>query len=270
MDTAEGQQHLYTFSKDAASSAAAAAAAAEPCSLADSGFSVGDRAVLSLEGYHVAAARVVVHHLAKGSVTVASEKPLPAQRLLQSAAAEAQQQAGQASMPFLRSLWRLDKDEVASSSTTLRTNVLSLLTSTGRQAARLRQLVIDLEAPQQQVMISSSSTAGSAGDSSSDGAGGPVRGEEQVGVVLTQRNKYLRSAAAGMNPDQLAAVRKVLAMQDYALILGMPGTGEHGRGLGEHCLGSTLCSCWFACWSCPLPCPQDGSSAGTAYLLAQS
>jgi hypothetical protein len=194
--------------------------------------------VLSLEGYHVAVARVVVHHLAKGSVTVASEKPLPAQRLLQSAAAEAQQQAGRASMPFLRSLWRLDKDEVASSSTTLRTNVLSLLTSTGRQAARLRQLVIDLEAPQQQVMVSSrsssSSTAGSAGDSSRGGAGGPVRGEEQVGVVLTQRNSYLRSAAGGMNPDQLAAVRKVLAMQDYALILGMPGTGEQGTGLREH------------------------------------
>ncbi len=36
-----------------------------------------------------------------------------------------------------------------------------------------------------------------------------------------------RAEAAGrLNPDQVLAVRAMLEMQDYTLVLGMPGTGK--------------------------------------------
>jgi hypothetical protein len=112
---------------------------------------------------------------------------------------------------------------------------------------------VDLAAPQQQVLL----RGGSEGPSQQAPGEALVRGEAQIGVVLTQRNGYLRKAAGGMNPDQLAAVRKVLAMQDYALILGMPGTGGPGRGGGG-----------LRCRSCCIPqlgkgwCPEGVGGGG--------
>lgn len=41
-----------------------------------------------------------------------------------------------------------------------------------------------------------------------------------------QSNAYLREAAHRMNAEQLEAVQRVLAMQDYVVMLGMPGTGK--------------------------------------------
>jgi hypothetical protein len=76
-----------------------------------------------------------VHELSARGVTLATEKQLPARRLLLSAAAEAQQEGRPGGLQALAATWRLDKDEVASSSTQLRTSVLSLFTSTGRQAS---------------------------------------------------------------------------------------------------------------------------------------
>ena len=37
---------------------------------------------------------------------------------------------------------------------------------------------------------------------------------------------YLARAGDSMNPDQREAVARALQMQDYALVLGMPGTGK--------------------------------------------
>eukprot|EP00955_Chlamydomonas_euryale_P116560 366426-Chlamydomonas_euryale.AAC.24 len=38
--------------------------------------------------------------------------------------------------------------------------------------------------------------------------------------------QYLSQAAENLNPDQLEAIRRVLQMRDYMLLLGMPGTGK--------------------------------------------
>lgn len=52
-------------------------------------------------------------------------------------------------------------------------------------------------------------------------------------------NSYLGRAAGRMNGDQVEAVGRVLAAQDYTLLLGMPGTGKtttivHAIRVGEN------------------------------------
>ncbi|GLC59371.1 hypothetical protein PLESTB_001479200 [Pleodorina starrii] len=147
-----------------------------------------------------------------------------------------------------RVTWRLDRDEAASLFAQLRLN-LALLGVPGAgsgwsgggggggggggrnggggghgvAAARregilmqLRKLVIELEAPQQGLGPGSIAAASQLSASSASSAS-----SQQL-----QSNAYLREAACRMNGEQLEAVQRVLAMQDYALLLGMPGTGK--------------------------------------------
>jgi hypothetical protein len=123
------------------------------------GVGVGDMALLSLDGQHVAAARVIVHTLSDVRVTVTSSKPLRLHRFSGGAQEAAQQlpggwaEAGVQATQQLRGsqacapTWRLDRDEAASTATLLRSNVLALVGSPDQGAERLRRLVVDGEAP---------------------------------------------------------------------------------------------------------------------------
>ncbi|GAA6010418.1 hypothetical protein JCM10207_001295 [Rhodosporidiobolus poonsookiae] len=88
-------------------------------------------------------------------------------------------------------VFRVDKDELAAGMGRIRDNLLQLFVAGGNE--RRRRLVVDLEAP------SFDAALASAGD---------------------------RLIPPNLNGDQRLALEKVLAAQNYALILGMPGTGK--------------------------------------------
>jgi len=88
--------------------------------------------------------------------------------------------------------YRLDKDEFANGMAMIRNNLIELLNKDTTE--RQRKLIIDLEPP----TFKSQSTAYSLPPAS------------QVSI----------------NPDQQRAIEKVMSAEDYALVLGMPGTGK--------------------------------------------
>lgn len=93
----------------------------------------------------------------------------------------------------LQSVFRVDKDELQAGMGRIRENLANLFYANGD--IQRRRSVVDLERP---------------------------RFNDPDYRVLSAAEV----AAAKLNEDQLAAVDKVLKTQDYALILGMPGTGK--------------------------------------------
>ena len=91
-------------------------------------------------------------------------------------------------------LWRLDKDELCTGSGWLRANVARLLTD-DQHMRRLRSLLVDLDAP-------------------------------RYGPATLAVNDSDQSLLGKLNAEQARAIDHVLAARDYALILGMPGTGK--------------------------------------------
>lgn len=85
-------------------------------------------------------------------------------------------------------VFRIDKDELAAGMGRIRDNLLQLFVAGGDE--RRRQLIVDLEAPRFDA---------------------PVR---------------TRLIPSHLNSDQREALKKVLSARDYALVLGMPGTGK--------------------------------------------
>lgn len=67
---------------------------------------------------------------------------------------------GYPAVPALESLsWRLDKDEASSTFNLMRSNLLALMAPQG-PAVRLRQLVVDLDPPQQGQLIGTAAVSG--------------------------------------------------------------------------------------------------------------
>lgn len=88
-------------------------------------------------------------------------------------------------------VFRIDKDELAAGMGRIRDNLIQLFVPI---ESKLRRLIVDLEEPK------------------FDHAPPPA---------IT-----LPSTKSSLNGDQQRAIEKVLSMNDYALILGMPGTGK--------------------------------------------
>ncbi|GAA5899795.1 bifunctional ATP-dependent DNA helicase/ssDNA endodeoxyribonuclease DNA2 [Sporobolomyces salmoneus] len=85
-------------------------------------------------------------------------------------------------------IFRIDKDELATGMGRIRDNLLQLFVNGGDE--RRRKLIVDLETPR---------------------FDGPVRA---------------RLIPSHLNSDQHDALKKVMSARDYALVLGMPGTGK--------------------------------------------
>ncbi len=230
----------------------------------------GDMVLLSLDGLHAAAGRVTIQEVGPTWITVASRKPIMVERYERQwrelngqqpptetdgaaaaaagvAAGGAGAAAGGAGAPAAGpAVWRLDKDEIASMSVTLRTNLLRLVLDGGAaRAARLRALIIDLEAPRTHGLCAAAGEGGggaaaaatqveqtqgglsvpatAAATRSTPGAGAGLR----LRLRLEAAERFLQSdGGAGLNAEQAAAVRRVAGSEDYSLILGMPGTGK--------------------------------------------
>ncbi|KAG2362436.1 AAA domain-containing protein [Suillus spraguei] len=95
-------------------------------------------------------------------------------------------------------LFRIDKDELSGGMARIRDNLAQLFYTEG-DTKRL-ELVVDLRRPS-------------------------FNDEETIADNLQHVPEYVL-ASSGMNPSQLAAMKRSLSAHDYALILGMPGTGK--------------------------------------------
>lgn len=92
-------------------------------------------------------------------------------------------------------LYRIDKDEFANGMATARNNLLRIMDKELFKARELRQLIVDNIAP----------------------------------VFRASTPKYTIAGPASqqqLNVDQRRAIEKVMCAKDYALVLGMPGTGK--------------------------------------------
>ncbi|XP_061371204.1 DNA replication ATP-dependent helicase/nuclease JHS1 [Gastrolobium bilobum] len=98
---------------------------------------------------------------------------------------------------LLQQVWRIDKDEVVTSFAIMRFNLVQLFLQND-QTAHLRRMIVDLEAPRF--------------DSGSIASQDPA-----ISYVWSEKS---------LNDDQRRAILKILTAKDYALILGMPGTGK--------------------------------------------
>ncbi|EGX93313.1 DNA replication helicase Dna2, putative [Cordyceps militaris CM01] len=88
--------------------------------------------------------------------------------------------------------YRLDKDEFSNGMATVRNNIVQIMNNQFAEPRRIRELIVDLEAP-------------------------------RFKHIPTQ---YTVSEQETLNVDQKKAIEKVMSAQDYALVLGMPGTGK--------------------------------------------
>ncbi|RYR04969.1 hypothetical protein Ahy_B06g084783 isoform B [Arachis hypogaea] len=98
---------------------------------------------------------------------------------------------------LLQQVWRIDKDEFVTSFASMRFNLAQLFLQNDR-STHLRRMIVDLEAP---------------------------RFDCESIVSQDPAISYVRSKKS-LNDDQCKAILKILAAKDYALILGMPGTGK--------------------------------------------
>ena len=92
-------------------------------------------------------------------------------------------------------LYRLDKDEFSNGMATVRNNLVRMMEKDLFRARELRSLIID-------------------------GASPTFKSPPCSASVLSS------SAQMQLNVDQHRAIEKVMSAQDYALVLGMPGTGK--------------------------------------------
>ncbi|KAK1304282.1 hypothetical protein QJS10_CPB11g00184 [Acorus calamus] len=147
----------------------------------------GDYVVLSTESGRVAVAKGVIIDISRIRVSVSLSRRL---RLPGSEPSSEEKD-------LLQEVWRIDKDEVASSYAIMRFNLIQLFVQT-TQSLRLRKMIVDLEAPRF--------------DSGSIFSQDPA-----LSYVQSKKN---------LNVDQRRAIHKILTAKDYTLILGMPGTGK--------------------------------------------
>ncbi|EWC48384.1 hypothetical protein DRE_02153 [Drechslerella stenobrocha 248] len=177
-------------------------------SFLESQVGVGEPIVISDEDGHFALAKGYVVKVSSQWILVAVDRRLHNSRVRQAGFHETKNQTFSAIMEILEDgttkplpppssqeaqlSYRIDKDEFSNGMALIRNNLIELIKSDA--SPRLRELIVELAPPVYNV----SSTA-----------------------------YPLPSASQGkINSDQKSAIEKVMSAQDYALVLGMPGTGK--------------------------------------------
>ncbi|KAI8620139.1 DNA replication factor Dna2-domain-containing protein [Chytriomyces sp. MP71] len=169
--------------------------------------SVGDPIVISSEQGHYALAIGFLTHMEPDSITVSVDRRLKGipKRLPSFEATDNQVYNGirmdadgivsvqdVSQLDLTQALYRVDKDEFSAGMSLVRGNLINLFVPDGDE--KRRRLIVDLHAPQFRTL------------------------SKEDGLNL--------ASDMNLNVDQHRAVQKVLTAQDYALILGMPGTGK--------------------------------------------
>lgn len=192
----------YTFVKQKA---------AATFSFAESQITMGEPIVISDEKGHFALANGYVTHVRKGRITVAVDRRLHKARTKMPGFNVENNQTFAGIMEVVEEdlqqstllpldsdeevLYRLDKDEFSNGMATVRNNLIRIMEKDLFKALDIRRLVIEGIAP----TFKPTSTAYS--------LSGPL-------------------SQANINSDQQRAIEKVMSAKDYALVLGMPGTGK--------------------------------------------
>lgn len=177
-------------------------------SFLESELSVGEPIVVSDEDGHFALAIGYVTSVRKQRISVAVDRRLHNSRIRQEGfdeidnqvfasimevapeGASTEQSQGRIKEPPIR--YRLDQDEFSNGMATVRNNLVQIMANHLPEARHIRELIVDLAPPR----FKSTST------------------------------QYTISDQASLNVDQKRAIEKVMSAKDYALVLGMPGTGK--------------------------------------------
>ncbi|XP_049368809.1 DNA replication ATP-dependent helicase/nuclease JHS1 [Solanum verrucosum] len=147
----------------------------------------GDYVVLSTEPSGKLIATGVVVDMSCSSISVSLSKRL---RLPGSSRTSQAQDLHQ-------QLWRIHKDEFMGSFAIMRFNLIQLFLQ-NEQSSHLRKMIVDLEVPRFD-------------------SGCQFSQDPAISYIWSEKN---------LNDDQRRAILKILTAKDYALILGMPGTGK--------------------------------------------
>ncbi|KAI6714596.1 hypothetical protein JHW43_002860 [Diplocarpon mali] len=181
-----------------------------PCdfSFLDSQIAIGEPIVISDEKGHFALANGFITHVRKRRVTVAVDRRLHNARIRQPGFDEfdnqvfasimevapegAKDEDAEGKITKEPTRYRLDKDEFSNGMATVRNNLIQTMADGPFGSRKFRGLVVDLHAPR-------------------------FQSKPTAFVVNDHEN---------LNGDQRNAILKVMSAEDYALVLGMPGTGK--------------------------------------------
>ncbi|KAF9234817.1 Dna2-domain-containing protein [Melanogaster broomeanus] len=161
-------------------------------SLLNGHLSIGDAITVSVDPELLALARGFIVDLTPEEVVLGLDHDLNANKIA------ARLRALRKSKGLIQPMFRIDKDELSGGMGRIRDNLAQLFYADG-DTKRL-ELVVDLRRP-------------------------TFEDEPDTLDALRRVPEYV-DAANMLNPGQLAAMTRVLSANDYALILGMPGTGK--------------------------------------------
>ncbi|KAG7286606.1 hypothetical protein NEMBOFW57_008917 [Staphylotrichum longicolle] len=177
-------------------------------SFLDSQLTIGEPIVISDEQGHFALALGYVTAVQKQRIRVAVDRRLHNARIRQPGfdavnnqvfasimevvpeGARPEQSQGKIKEAPIR--YRVDKDEFSNGMATVRNNLVQVMADGPFGSAEIRRLVVDLVPPR----------------------------------FKSTPTQYTVPGKDSLNVDQKAAVEKVMSARDYALVLGMPGTGK--------------------------------------------
>ncbi|RYP17541.1 hypothetical protein DL767_010001 [Monosporascus sp. MG133] len=198
-DSPKINRYRYTFVKEAPSSG---------FSFLDSQLAVGEPIVVSDEQGHFALALGFVTSVRKQKISVAVDRRLHNARIRRPGFDETENQVFSGIMDVVSERvtpaesqgkikeaplkYRLDKDEFSNGMATVRNNLIQVMANDVFGSRQIRRLVIDLAPP----------------------------------TFKTATTQYALADQGSLNIDQRAAIEKVMSANDYALVLGMPGTGK--------------------------------------------
>ncbi|KAF4767967.1 hypothetical protein HAV15_002910 [Penicillium sp. str.  len=173
-------------------------------SFAESQISVGEPIVISDEKGHFALANGYVVHTSSSHIKVGVDRKLHNARSKTAGFDAVTNQSFRGIMevgkeepaalenPGEQLVYRIDKDEFSNGMAIVRNNLICMMDKDLFQARQLRRLIVEGQAP----------------------------------AFKTASSSYTISDPGNLNVDQRQAIDKVMSAKDYALVLGMPGTGK--------------------------------------------
>ncbi|KIL65109.1 hypothetical protein M378DRAFT_186544 [Amanita muscaria Koide BX008] len=185
-------------------------------SLLNGHINVGDPITISIEPHLLALARGFVLKLTATHIVVGVDHDLSLDSVKAKLA-----HAGDDDPKHI--IFRIDKDEMSSGMGRIRNNLAQLFYADdeGGRSKRLRELVVDLEAP------SFYDDVPEEAKKLLDSLVVETKSQADAGQAkLVPHKTNDQTISGGLNPTQMHALRRILSAQDYALVLGMPGTGK--------------------------------------------